>query len=456
MAGDLGEALYFPSPPFKLLLLVAMGLGLMKASSELAVIFPRFSLPCTYLSTVIFERILLDSEARITTKEEGDRRGGATSTRLTVQGGEEGRHDPESQSNLTASYLVPQMSQQIKGAHIKRWYTSHTTKCTNGARATLYTTIINTGNTRSNPVSNWGVKKWITKTKSNLSCGLLFFKAHVYNAFLSFLKFISTSSTLSRINSANHRAVPCGNRHIYHTTSNLSTTTTTSRKDENSSTNHKFLYNPLFSNVFWLTSAMIFSSSFSSSSSLQHSFPRRLYYWSLALLHCAFTAMAADRKQGESSEKNKCQGAVLEGAGGDVPRNRRGQLVACSEHETRTCCEVQHDDGIRARLETAASGVSAECLAVSSVVLCSRCDADVGVGQLAQGSNPILCVDLSKRWYDACASSLFSAGGVQSSSVLDFCSDDDVICSPLNEITQDPVQFCKSMGFEVRNGWTCK
>jgi len=84
------------------------------------------------------------------------------------------------------------------------------------------------------------------------------------------------------------------------------------------------------------------------------------------------------------------------------------------------------------------------CVQMSRFALCSVCDGDVGVGIKARANLVKLCPSFCKRWFDACAEDFFAPGSTKGR--VTPCGPGSFVCSPLEEIMQDPVAFCSGIG----------
>lgn len=123
-----------------------------------------------------------------------------------------------------------------------------------------------------------------------------------------------------------------------------------------------------------------------------------------------------------------------------VPKDRSYQdLIGCDEHHKRTCCERNHSIKIRGLWGSFAAESSPRCAKLSQLVLCSLCDADVGVGHKVDGNSVMLCPSLCNRWFQACVEDFFVPA---TSDQLHPCSVGSLVCSPLSQIAKDGVDFC--------------
>ena len=73
--------------------------------------------------------------------------------------------------------------------------------------------------------------------------------------------------------------------------------------------------------------------------------------------------------------------------------------------------------------------VSDQCFALTSRMLCSKCDADVSTG-LSEGA---ICLSFCDEWYLACHRDFIDAYQ-DSNEHVPFCKDDSMVCSPVHEI----------------------
>lgn len=130
------------------------------------------------------------------------------------------------------------------------------------------------------------------------------------------------------------------------------------------------------------------------------------------------------------------------------PMDRSGQdLLFCTEHHKRTCCERNHTRQVLASYASFSQERSARCTQMSRLALCGLCDADVGIGLKAEQNAIRLCPSFCSRWFDACRQDFFAPSG---STGLAACSSSSLVCSPLQEITEDSATFCSRVsGFVV-------
>ena len=84
--------------------------------------------------------------------------------------------------------------------------------------------------------------------------------------------------------------------------------------------------------------------------------------------------------------------------------NQESTLSYCVEHAPRTCCTNEDVYPIRQKLSfskhSSEPKLSSKCFVQTSKAMCSRCDADVGIG-LTDGS---LCESFCQKWFEACQS----------------------------------------------------
>eukprot|EP00922_Rhytidocystis_sp_ex-Travisia-forbesii_P055101 GHVS01081609.1.p1 GENE.GHVS01081609.1~~GHVS01081609.1.p1 ORF type:complete len:637 (+),score=113.00 GHVS01081609.1:274-2184(+) len=134
----------------------------------------------------------------------------------------------------------------------------------------------------------------------------------------------------------------------------------------------------------------------------------------------------------------------------DRPRNRSGDLVACHEHSTRTCCHRRHTE-IIARQLLSLHDLSSPCRSMTESVWCSSCDGDVGEGKFSESNIPRLCADFCDKWYQACRNDYFGPGPSGSGVAVTPCDEKSDVCSKLTDITENSQQFCYMSGYEVSN-----
>ena len=88
--------------------------------------------------------------------------------------------------------------------------------------------------------------------------------------------------------------------------------------------------------------------------------------------------------------------------------------------------------------------LSDKCFALTSRMLCSKCDADIGTG-LSEGH---ICLSFCDEWYLSCMRDFIDP--YQDAAISNpFCTDDSIICSPVQEVINSSRQFCEKFGFKV-------
>lgn len=82
----------------------------------------------------------------------------------------------------------------------------------------------------------------------------------------------------------------------------------------------------------------------------------------------------------------------------------RASLSYCTLHAEHTCCEQPHVSRIFSKANEHGIGLlkNGICKALTSQVLCSPCDGDVGTGLLATENTVSLCPTFCNAWYGAC------------------------------------------------------
>mmetsp|Transcript_42274 Transcript_42274/g.134288 ORF Transcript_42274/g.134288 Transcript_42274/m.134288 type:complete len:292 (-) Transcript_42274:40-915(-) len=147
---------------------------------------------------------------------------------------------------------------------------------------------------------------------------------------------------------------------------------------------------------------------------------------------------------GEEDTQESCSKALgfNESSG---PRDRSNQdLQFCNEHHKRTCCERNHTRQVLSSWSAFSHDRSPRCAQMSRLALCSTCDGDVGTGAKARANSVLLCPSFCSRWFQSCYEDFFAPGG--SSAGLQPCGPGSLVCSPLNEITEDHTTFCSGIG----------
>jgi len=123
-------------------------------------------------------------------------------------------------------------------------------------------------------------------------------------------------------------------------------------------------------------------------------------------------------------------------------------LQFCKEHHKRTCCERNHTRQVLNTFTAFSHERSPSCTQMSRLALCSKCDADVGIGRLIEENLVALCPSFCARWYNACIEDFFAPPG--SGHGLQPCGPGALVCSPLKEIAEDPKAFCQAVpGFAM-------
>ena len=117
----------------------------------------------------------------------------------------------------------------------------------------------------------------------------------------------------------------------------------------------------------------------------------------------------------------------------------------CTQFKMNTCCNRTHTDYALLRdRQVAAARMNGECRRQTEYVHCSHCHPDVGTKKIKG-----VCKSLCNKWYDACSIEFFSGGSV---SALTPCMDTSLICSRLDSIVSNGLEFCERMGYVVLDG----
>ena len=129
--------------------------------------------------------------------------------------------------------------------------------------------------------------------------------------------------------------------------------------------------------------------------------------------------------------------------------NQDVELTYCFEHGPRTCCANDDVVPIRQKMSlvkyTANPKVSDQCFAVTSRVMCSKCDADIGTGVNSEGA---LCLNFCDEWLFACQNE-FIDPYLDVSEHVPFCREDSLVCSPVTDVVKSSRNFCEYMGYKV-------
>merc|ERR1711933_264072 len=88
---------------------------------------------------------------------------------------------------------------------------------------------------------------------------------------------------------------------------------------------------------------------------------------------------------------------------------------------------------------------SARCMQMTRLALCALCDGDVGIGLKARLNNVVLCPSFCTRWFQSCYNDYFAPAATG----INPCGPGSLVCSPLNEITGDSIEFCEKVGGSV-------
>lgn len=130
--------------------------------------------------------------------------------------------------------------------------------------------------------------------------------------------------------------------------------------------------------------------------------------------------------------------------------NMQVELMYCTEHNGRTCCN-QNDvipilQKMRSGIRAASPEMSQRCKESLSRLMCSKCDADISTGQADGSICPAFCTDL----FYACSEEYVDPQ-VDARDKLPFCRDDSVVCSRVRDSfdTNQPWKFCEYFGFKV-------
>lgn len=145
----------------------------------------------------------------------------------------------------------------------------------------------------------------------------------------------------------------------------------------------------------------------------------------------------------EADAKRNCSKALgFNDTAGAKDRSRQ-DLRFCTEHHERTCCESSHEREVLARYAAFSHDASGRCGQLSRLALCALCDGDVGEGLKAERNQIVLCPSFCRRWFQSCRQDYFAPDS--SGSRLTACRPDSLVCSPLDEITQESRSFCNSI-----------
>eukprot|EP00438_Fugacium_kawagutii_P003445 Skav229313 [mRNA] locus=scaffold2616:52803:53561:+ [translate_table: standard] len=151
----------------------------------------------------------------------------------------------------------------------------------------------------------------------------------------------------------------------------------------------------------------------------------------------------------KASEESEACSKVLGFNESSGPKDRSHQdLTFCDEHHERTCCERNNTKQIRSLFASFSHERSGRCAQMARLAFCSVCDGDVGTGMKAEDNMVILCPSFCRLWFDSCSEDFFAPGNAGAGSVAP-CGPSALVCSPLKEITEDPVAFCRGAGFQV-------
>mmetsp|Transcript_6950 Transcript_6950/g.12381 ORF Transcript_6950/g.12381 Transcript_6950/m.12381 type:complete len:296 (+) Transcript_6950:79-966(+) len=172
------------------------------------------------------------------------------------------------------------------------------------------------------------------------------------------------------------------------------------------------------------------------------------YQWHAPfVLLCAlnFFARGVGAASSDADQSAEVCSAALGFNSSSGPKDRSKQdLQFCTEHHKRTCCERNHTRQVLGWYGLFSTERSEKCTRLSRLVGCGLCDGDVGVGLKSDANLVLLCPSLCERWFRACAEDFFASMGSGSSLVP--CTSSSLVCSPLNEITEDARTFCESAG----------
>lgn len=89
--------------------------------------------------------------------------------------------------------------------------------------------------------------------------------------------------------------------------------------------------------------------------------------------------------------------------------------------------------------------MSDKCFAVTSRMMCSKCDADISTGVNPDKS---ICLSFCDEWYLSCMEDYLDPY-VDPKEGQPFCTDDSMVCSPVHEVVNHSRAFCEHMGYKV-------
>lgn len=119
------------------------------------------------------------------------------------------------------------------------------------------------------------------------------------------------------------------------------------------------------------------------------------------------------------------------------------------EHSGRTCCTPEDVLPIRQQMSAvkyySEPKINEKCFTLTSKMMCSKCDADIGTGL---NSNNAICSDICEQWFYSCGHELLDPY-VDKKEAMPFCREDSMVCSRVIDTFRSSAEYCKYMGYNV-------
>merc|ERR1719491_1317726 len=120
----------------------------------------------------------------------------------------------------------------------------------------------------------------------------------------------------------------------------------------------------------------------------------------------------------------------------------RASLSYCTLHSEHTCCEQAHVSRIFSKVNEHNLSLFRNnvCKTLTTQVLCSTCDGDVGTGIRANNGSVSLCPTFCNAWFQACKDEYWLRRG---HTELVPCNN-DAGCQQLRNLVAEGADFCEA------------
>jgi hypothetical protein len=162
-------------------------------------------------------------------------------------------------------------------------------------------------------------------------------------------------------------------------------------------------------------------------------------------------AAAAAAAGGAAGELGRClrpqRGWSVSGQaqpGHAQPTQLSGALTLCNRFARATCCQRPQTDPLYVQWRaTVQAGFSARCSDAFETALCMECDPLVGTGRVGT-----ICRSTCDAWHAACRGEFFRAAEAGEAPLVP-CTDDALLCSPLQSFVASGADLCAAFGLAL-------